>query len=369
MSSGDTGRQDRRKGQQDVKSHLREIAAMLPIPNSLKGHTLTKQETLTYLLCYLKFLDKCIQEQEKSLPIDFIPRVGDTGEEDTEDGVQRDSSLPAESNFCYVREDPAGSGEGSSACSILHSPGTPSVVLDDYMPGPLFSEDEGVDLLALGSPVKWGSQVLHSRPGESLNLSPSLFASPSKDLVHQLFPEGQEEQELQGLFEHVWLSPKPEDPDNATWPECSTGDSLTEASKVLSEEESSRSSGTILYTCSPLASKGRGELSPQSDNKNSNCTPAHSGPQRRGKRSNRKRRYSTRGRPRSQLSPKKKCINGFIMFCQINRKLYHRSYPGTPSSMVTKELANLWRVMSKREQQVYWSVSHSISQEGKEHIN
>ncbi|XP_029426906.1 basic helix-loop-helix and HMG box domain-containing protein 1 [Rhinatrema bivittatum] len=50
---------------------------------------------------------------------------------------------------------------------------------------------------------------------------------------------------------------------------------------------------------------------------------------------------------------KKKCVNGFIMFCRLNRKQYIRARPGTASTTATKELAYLWRVMSKQERRPY----------------
>ncbi|XP_050948613.1 meiosis initiator protein-like [Labeo rohita] len=73
------------------------------------------------------------------------------------------------------------------------------------------------------------------------------------------------------------------------------------------------------------------------------------------------RHTSKRGRVTTQPNPKKKCVNGFIMFCRINRKLYVRSYPGIPSTTVTKELAKLWHILPKRERRLYclkaWSYS------------
>nr|XP_008507686.1 PREDICTED: uncharacterized protein LOC103542522 [Equus przewalskii] len=50
---------------------------------------------------------------------------------------------------------------------------------------------------------------------------------------------------------------------------------------------------------------------------------------------------------------KKKCVNGFIMFCRMNRKQYIRTCPGTASTAATKELARLWRVMTLRERRPY----------------
>ncbi|XP_074751222.1 meiosis initiator protein-like isoform X1 [Athene noctua] len=64
------------------------------------------------------------------------------------------------------------------------------------------------------------------------------------------------------------------------------------------------------------------------------------------------------GSPRTQgqgvpLRPKKRCINGFIMFCRINRRNYMRAYPGVASSAVTRELAQLWHSLSPDERHSY----------------
>ncbi|KAM9226296.1 meiosis initiator protein [Dugong dugon] len=50
---------------------------------------------------------------------------------------------------------------------------------------------------------------------------------------------------------------------------------------------------------------------------------------------------------------KKKCVNGFIMFCRMNRKQYIRACPGTASTAATKELAQLWRMMTQQERKPY----------------
>ncbi|XP_052393998.1 meiosis initiator protein-like [Carassius gibelio] len=73
------------------------------------------------------------------------------------------------------------------------------------------------------------------------------------------------------------------------------------------------------------------------------------------------RHTSRRGRVTTQPNLKKKCVNGFIMFCRMNRKLYISSYPGIPSTTVTKELASLWHILPKKERRLYclkaWSFS------------
>ncbi|XP_051900003.1 meiosis initiator protein-like [Pristis pectinata] len=53
------------------------------------------------------------------------------------------------------------------------------------------------------------------------------------------------------------------------------------------------------------------------------------------------------------LQLKKKCVNGFIMFCRVNRRLYISDHPGTASTVATKALAHVWRTMSKNERRPY----------------
>ncbi|XP_041428750.1 meiosis initiator protein-like [Xenopus laevis] len=50
---------------------------------------------------------------------------------------------------------------------------------------------------------------------------------------------------------------------------------------------------------------------------------------------------------------RKKCVNGFIMFCRLNRRPYLSANPGTASTTATKELAELWREMSAQERRPY----------------
>ncbi|XP_075042285.1 meiosis initiator protein isoform X3 [Mixophyes fleayi] len=50
---------------------------------------------------------------------------------------------------------------------------------------------------------------------------------------------------------------------------------------------------------------------------------------------------------------RKKCVNGFIMFCRLNRRPYLSAHPGKASTTATKDLADLWRVMSAQERRPY----------------
>uniref|UniRef100_A0A670ILJ1 HMG box domain-containing protein n=1 Tax=Podarcis muralis TaxID=64176 RepID=A0A670ILJ1_PODMU len=70
----------------------------------------------------------------------------------------------------------------------------------------------------------------------------------------------------------------------------------------------------------------------------------------------RQRRRPAACEKRSNSSPlqlKKKCVNGFIMFCRLNRKHYIRACPGMASTVATRELAQLWRMMTKQERKPY----------------
>ncbi|XP_029388158.1 basic helix-loop-helix and HMG box domain-containing protein 1 isoform X2 [Mus pahari] len=60
---------------------------------------------------------------------------------------------------------------------------------------------------------------------------------------------------------------------------------------------------------------------------------------------------------------KKKCVNGFIMFCRMNRKQYIRACPGTASTAATKDLAQLWRGMTPEEKKPYCTKARRFSRQ------
>ncbi|NXV81532.1 BHMG1 protein, partial [Atlantisia rogersi] len=61
-----------------------------------------------------------------------------------------------------------------------------------------------------------------------------------------------------------------------------------------------------------------------------------------------------RGRgPKAPPQPRKKCVNGFIMFCRLNRKSFMRTHPGLSSRTTTQELAKLWHSLSLAERRQY----------------
>ncbi|KAJ8348539.1 hypothetical protein SKAU_G00271280 [Synaphobranchus kaupii] len=240
------------------------------------------------------------------------------------------SAHPGETGGCLGSDAP---GDPCSDCWdwTASEDSSPSSGVLDSPPGSswaLLLRDYRLDSpVAMDSPPRHGSLLpLQAICGteESLNLSPSLFTSPAHGLTH-LLPQGQE---LQALFEDVWVTPKSSSPKVSSLP-CN---SSTE--KVSEWEDAVRNRG--------------GQISSQSEGEDFTWTPTQRAPPRRGSHTRRCRKA-----PRSRPKLKKKCVNGFIMFCRINRKIYLRTHPGTPSTLVTKELANLWHIMPKQDRCVY----------------
>ncbi|XP_048836427.1 meiosis initiator protein-like [Brienomyrus brachyistius] len=211
---------------------------------------------------------------------------------------------------------------GSEEDSFLDSPlsGTEGILLKDHMLGSTTSVHKKHPP-TIGSSLEWTSPLALfpvSDTQESLNISPSLLNSPSRGVTSHLLPEGQDY--LQALFEDVWVSPKASPAKAPSSPERSLDDPV-------------------------LQLRNGEELDSQRDDEDSNWSPTQRGPSWK---------RSTISRwPGSHSRLKKKCINGFIMFCRVNRKVYLRCHPGTPSTVVTKELANLWHIMPKQEKRVY----------------
>ncbi|XP_055798646.1 uncharacterized protein LOC129868571 isoform X2 [Salvelinus fontinalis] len=388
MAQGSAGRDATRRKSKDQldwstcwSNSLKEIAGLLPISKPRNGRGLTKKETLVHMLRYFDFLQSRIQTLQSRLPPHCIPKQEpDTGSESEENTLSdhctpphtlkakrkyvcsRSRKRPAPTSgssgtlwtpsptqrgHCFVCEDRTGSESIPSGSGVLDTPTTPITG-----PGSLFLKDQ---MLGVIPPMRGRREPFHSpaatpqRPtllpllplfgtGESLNLSPSLLTSPARGLSHCLLPEGQEE--LHVLFEDVWVTPKTTHTKVSCLPCHDPNDSMSEGEaevrhgrggwlSSLSEGEEADVTWTPKQQQLPLKSK-------------TSSTGRH-----------RRANASTKGPPRTPLNLKKKCVNGFIMFCRINRKTYLRTHPGTPSTVVTKELASLWHVMPKQERHVY----------------
>ncbi|XP_077174644.1 meiosis initiator protein isoform X2 [Paroedura picta] len=162
-----------------------------------------------------------------------------------------------------------------------------------------------------------------------LGLSPSLFSSPAR-LLPTYVLQGVQEELSPVLFEDVHLSPQ-----------------------ILS--------GALLRK---EAAHTRPEcvVSSSDENSDSTWTPCKRAKPSQGSRQ-KKKKVGRRQKHRpvvcdkrinsSPLQLKKKCVNGFIMFCRLNRKHYIRACPGMASTAATRELAQLWRMMTKQERKPY----------------
>uniref|UniRef100_A0A8C5ZM20 Meiosis initiator n=1 Tax=Marmota marmota marmota TaxID=9994 RepID=A0A8C5ZM20_MARMA len=233
-----------------------------------------------------------------------------------------------------------------------------------------------------GSPVALGPPQINNwsvtgHPSEILGLSPSLFSSPGKLLPEQILEDG--------LFEEVLLEPEsrpsactleapqkksvpleaPEaPPDSHSLCQSSVSLdhcylSLSEASKVQSSPSTEESDLESLWGQEEVDPEGLQSSSDEDDDYTWTPTRRASTLPTGGRKSRKGRTSKGPSKPKeSKKAPcptqmKKKCVNGFIMFCRMNRKQYIRACPGTASTAATKELAQLWRVMTPQERRPY----------------
>nr|XP_036861357.1 meiosis initiator protein [Manis javanica] len=222
-------------------------------------------------------------------------------------------------------------------------------------------------------------------PSEILGFSPTLFSSPGKLLSEEILEDGTECL-TQALFEEVFsdpaLSPSacmPEAPrKKETFPEaprdppdfhslCQPSVSLDNfylsLDKNIVTQSSFEDPDTELVwnqqENAPANPQGLQSSSAEDRDYTWTTTQRISALSTAG----RKARKGQGGRGPMKLKEnmrapcptqrKKKCVNGFIMFCRMNRKQYIRASPGTPSTDATKELAQLWRGMTVQERRPY----------------
>ncbi|KAM6154388.1 meiosis initiator protein [Erethizon dorsatum] len=223
-------------------------------------------------------------------------------------------------------------------------------------------------------------------PGEILGLSPSLFSAPKILLPEQIL-EDDTMFLTQGLFEEVLLDPEsspsacmlvaPQEKDALSGAPEAPSDfyslcqssvsldhcylSLSDNSKALSSPSSDTDTDPLLEQEEDTQADPEGSRSSNDEDDDSTWSPTQrssslSAAGRKGRKG-----QASKGpvKPKqSKKAPcptqvKKKCVNGFIMFCRMNRKPYIRACPGTASTAATKELAQLWRVMTQKERKPY----------------
>uniref|UniRef100_A0A9J7YGN8 Si:ch211-191j22.7 n=1 Tax=Cyprinus carpio carpio TaxID=630221 RepID=A0A9J7YGN8_CYPCA len=307
-----------------------------------------------------RFIINAVEQQEHQIMCDGQRNLSEAQTTEDKDLWPVDDSEPSQSSLdsnsttssfntgsteaestCSFCEDQTGSEDGSPGRNMLDTPPSGSgILLKDPMLGafptawkkrfPFSPTLPKTPVMPLRSPL---------RDADSLTLNPSLLISPSQGLSCSLHPEGQEA--LHTLFEDVWVTPE---------------------TTVL---RSPNLPGSFANDSETVVSAGSGSnLSFKSEEENRSSedeTPEQRIPLKKAKKVCSHRHTSRRGRVTTPPNPKKKCVNGFIMFCRMNRKLYIRSYPDIPSTTVTKELASLWHILPKRERRLYclkaWSFS------------
>ncbi|XP_055002432.1 meiosis initiator protein [Sorex araneus] len=234
-----------------------------------------------------------------------------------------------------------------------------------------------------GSPLKLGPPQIDNwdatrHPREILNLSPSLFSNPGKFPPKQLLDDDTEYLTQGALFEDTLLDPvtvpmtcKLEVPQNDTPPgtpedspdlQSRFQSSVTLDHCYLSLSDNSKTSSSSSEetdTDSAPVEPPEG-LPSSSDDGDYTWTPTRraSTVSTAGKKAKKDQGGKGPMKPRENKKAscsalKKKCVNGFIMFCRMNRKQYIRACPGTASTAATKELAQLWRMMTPQEQRPY----------------
>ncbi|XP_021101842.1 basic helix-loop-helix and HMG box domain-containing protein 1 isoform X2 [Heterocephalus glaber] len=251
-------------------------------------------------------------------------------------------------------------------------------------------------LLALPPPqVPTWSVTGH--PDKILGLSPSLFSSPSKLLPEQIL-EDDTMFLTQGLFEEVLLDSEsppsacvlaaPQEKDSPSRaPEvppdfyslCQSSVfldhcylSLSDNSKALSSPSSEDTDTDSLWE-QEEDTQADPEDSQSSNDEDDDYTwtpsqrastlPAPGRRARKGPASKGLVKPKESKKAPCPTKVKKKCVNGFIMFCRMNRKPYIRACPGTASTAATRELARLWRVMTQKERRPYCTKARRFSRQ------
>uniref|UniRef100_A0A8C5K0Y8 HMG box domain-containing protein n=1 Tax=Jaculus jaculus TaxID=51337 RepID=A0A8C5K0Y8_JACJA len=234
------------------------------------------------------------------------------------------------------------------------------------------------NLLALG-PTQINSWYVTGHSSKILDLSPSLFNSPSKILPDHIL-EDKTYFLTEGLFEEVFCeSEAPQEkgiPSEApsghpdTHGLCRSLVSIDHCYLPLSEDSKAPPSSGSEF--SDTESLWRQELAnPESssdEDEDHIWTPSQQAlalsiAERKSKKGHgpTKPREGKKAPCLGQV--KKKCVNGFIMFCRMNRKQYIRACPGTASTEATKELAQLWRVMTPEERRPYCTKARKFSRQ------
>ncbi|XP_036038848.1 basic helix-loop-helix and HMG box domain-containing protein 1 isoform X2 [Onychomys torridus] len=240
-----------------------------------------------------------------------------------------------------------------------------------------------------GSPLASGSSQINTWHvtnylSEILGLSSSLFSSPSKILPDHVLEDGTYFL-TEGLLESSAAACELEGPQEKDTPsEGPTGRpnlessvsldhcylSLSENVKVQSSCSSSSESTDTESLWGQEQANREGLQTPSDEDRDYTWTPTQqsSGLLVAGKKTKKVQASQGPVKPKDSRKAcpgqvKKKCVNGFIMFCRMNRKQYIRACPGTASTAATKELAQLWRRMTLEERRPYCTKARRFSRQ------
>ncbi|XP_069602248.1 meiosis initiator protein isoform X1 [Ranitomeya imitator] len=212
--------------------------------------------------------------------------------------------------------------------------------------------DGGPWLVSPGSPLS--PCIPQSSSTAALELSPWLLSSPADYLPQVVFEEVdimswpsevvQDAAEASAFsLDHSYLSCDK----SHTWPLLPTKESDTVA--ICPESTPQGPAGSGLRRCIQVHSpKSKARRLKGHCAKPGNVVKTASSCHKPGKTVAQKPRTLTR-----LQQMRKKCVNGFIMFCRLNRRPYLSAHPGKASTAATRELAELWRLMSARERHPY----------------
>ncbi|XP_069313009.1 meiosis initiator protein [Eulemur rufifrons] len=271
-----------------------------------------------------------------------------------------------------------------------------SLDADPWLPVWTLQDSPHGSPLPLGPP-KIDTWSVTGNPIEILGLNPSVFSSPGKLLPEQILEDGAEYL-TEDLFEEVYLYP--ESPASARLPAASqkkdvplealedppdshslcqslvSADhcylSLSENSKAPSSSSSEDSDTESMWTQQEDMCANPQGLQTSSDEdgdytwtptRRASTLPAAGRKARKGRAGRGPVKPKESKKASCPTQTKKKCVNGFIMFCRMNRKQYIRACPGTASTAATKELAQLWRVMTQQERRPYCTKARRFSRQ------
>lgn len=366
-----------RKDKKNHTNKLRELALLIPVTMTTRNKKHTKKEILLRVLHYIHYLQRCIDVVQALLKLHNSDSkggfVGDYGAAGTQDG-ELDIDIKAQSRdqrSCFLTK-------AEPYLSETHKE-TPDT--DPWLPAWTSEDSPNGSPLASESSQ---SNTWHATNclSEILGLSSSLLSSPSKILPNHVL-EDETYFLTEGLSEPLPAACELEDPqekvqDTPTAPPNFQSSvsldhcylSLSENTKVLSSCSSSSESTDTEFLWGQEQANPVGVQTPSNEDRDYTWTPTRqsSGLPVAGKKTKKVQASQGSGKLKESRKAcpgqvKKKCVNGFIMFCRMNRKHYTRACPGTASTTATKDLAHLWREMTLEERRPYCTTARRFSRQ------